>query len=205
MTAFPVLETQRLILRLPEFKEAHRMVEFYQINQAHLLPWEPAKNADYQTLPFWQKMIGRMRQECLDRQSLRWNLYEKSTQTLVGMANFTHFERGAFQSCRLGYKLGKSHEGQGFMYESLQAAIGYIFHSLNFHRIEANYLPHNQRSARLLQRLGFQIRGKEENFLQINGQWETHILTSLLNPHWDETRSPVPSSSASPLLFKYKP
>lgn len=187
MTALPVLETKRLILRLPEIKEAVTIIEFYRKNETHLTPWEPLKNENYYTISFWQKIILRMRRECLKKQSLRLNLYEKSTQTLVGMANFTNFERGAFQSCRLGYKLGQAYEGQGFMYESLQAAIAYIFHQLNFHRIEANYLPHNERSANLLKRLGFQIRGKEDNYLRINGRWETHILTSLLNPAWQDS------------------
>ena len=36
------------------------------------------------------------------------------------------------------------------MVESLETAIHFIFKQLNFHRIEASYIPRNNRSARVL-------------------------------------------------------
>ena len=48
----------------------------------------------------------------------------------------------------------------------------------------AAYLPHNQRSANLLKRLGFVVEGYACDYLMINGQWQDHILTSLTNRNW---------------------
>lgn len=45
----------------------------------------------------------------------------------------------------------------------------------------ANYLPQNQRSAALLKRLGFSVEGYARDYLKINGEWQDHILTSLVN------------------------
>ena len=45
-------------------------------------------------------------------------------------------------------------------------------------------MPSNERSARLLHRLGFVIEGHAKKYLLINGQWEDHILTSLTNENW---------------------
>jgi ribosomal-protein-alanine N-acetyltransferase len=70
------------------------------------------------------------------------------------------------------------------MTEALSISTKYIFQELNLHRIMANYMPHNRRSAKVLKRLGFVVEGYATDYLMINGQWEDHILTSLTNPHW---------------------
>lgn len=70
------------------------------------------------------------------------------------------------------------------MTEALKVAIDYVFTELNIHRIVANYLPHNQRSAKLLKRLGFAVEGYACDYLMINGQWQDRFLTSLTNHNW---------------------
>jgi len=45
----------------------------------------------------------------------------------------------------------------------------------------AGYLPHNERSGKLLDRLGFEKEGLARKYLKINGRWEDHLLTSLIN------------------------
>jgi ribosomal-protein-alanine N-acetyltransferase len=57
-----------------------------------------------------------------------------------------------------------------------------LFGELGFHRIMANYLPHNERSGRLLRRLGFVVEGYARDYLYIHGAWRDHILTALTNP-----------------------
>jgi ribosomal-protein-alanine N-acetyltransferase len=72
------------------------------------------------------------------------------------------------------------------MFEALTDAIRFVFEGLNLHRIMANYMPRNQRSGNLLKRLDFFVEGYARDYLLINGKWEDHILTSLLNPNWQE-------------------
>ncbi len=45
----------------------------------------------------------------------------------------------------------------------------------------ANYVPTNERSGRLLRRLGFTVEGYARDYLCLNGTWQDHILTSLIN------------------------
>ena len=56
-----------------------------------------------------------------------------------------------------------------------------MFSDYGLHRIEANYMPRNARSARVLERCGFVREGFAEAYLEINGKWEDHVLTSLTN------------------------
>ena len=53
----------------------------------------------------------------------------------------------------LGYGLDAAYEGRGMMREALEVAIGYMFADQNLHRIQANYVPRNERSGGLLRRL----------------------------------------------------
>ena len=75
------------------------------------------------------------------------------------------------------------------MHEALSLLIEFAFSDLCLHRIMANYMPRNKRSAALLERLGFMREGLAKNYLLINGIWEDHVLTSLTNVHW-ESRNP---------------
>jgi ribosomal-protein-alanine N-acetyltransferase len=46
----------------------------------------------------------------------------------------------------------------------------------------ATYMTTNQRSAVLLERLGFEKEGYAKSYLNIAGTWEDHVLTALVNP-----------------------
>jgi ribosomal-protein-alanine N-acetyltransferase len=87
----------------------------------------------------------------------------------------------------LGYAIDAQRQGQGLMHEALIAAIVHAFDVLRLHRIQANYVPDNVRSGRLLQRLGFRKEGLAANYLYINGAWRDHVLTALLNPSFDDS------------------
>ncbi len=105
-----------------------------------------------------------------------------ATAKLNAAPAFANIIRGIFQACFLGYKLDERSQGHGYMTEALTAAIDYLFTTQRLHRIQANYMPHNQRSAAVLRRLGFTIEGTARNYLFIGGQWRDHVLTSLVNP-----------------------
>jgi ribosomal-protein-alanine N-acetyltransferase len=105
-------------------------------------------------------------------------------ERVIGNIGLSNFVRGVGDYCTLGYSIDGEHEGQGFMSEALQGTIGYAFGALHFHRIEASYLPENDRSGALLRRLGFEVEGYSPEYLRINGAWRDHVRTALINPHW---------------------
>ena len=105
------------------------------------------------------------------------------------MISFTQMERGPFQCCRLGYKLGEKFTGKGLMTESLEKAISFVFNEKLFHRIEANYMTDNFASAAVLKRAGFTVEGIAKNYLFINNDWRDHTLTSLTNNAWNNFTS----------------
>ena len=58
--------------------------------------------------------------------------------------------------------------------------IDYAFNQMDLHRIMANHMPDNERSANLLQGLGFEREGYAREYLLIDDTWEDHVLNSLV-------------------------
>ena len=183
----PELETERLTLRVarPGMQEA--IATFLSENFAgHLDRWSPPATTAFFTESFWRERLGVAVEEFHAGRAVRFVLQAKGADgPVVGTCNYTNIVRGPFLACHLGYQVARTHEGQGLMAEALRAANAFVFGSMRLHRIMANYRPENERSARLLERLGFVREGLAKDYLFIDGAWRDHILTALVNPHFD--------------------
>jgi [ribosomal protein S5]-alanine N-acetyltransferase len=181
----PILETERLTLRLATNEDIPTILNFYRDNRDFLTPYEPTRAEDFYTFHFWRDQVEKALIEFNYEQAVKLCIFKKTEPTiLIGKINFHQILRGVCQSCILGYSLAETEQGNGYMTEALETAIHFIFAEMNFHRIAANYMPRNQRSANVLKRLGFTVEGYARDYLLINGQWEDHILTSLTHPSW---------------------
>ncbi|WP_245840043.1 GNAT family N-acetyltransferase [Sutcliffiella horikoshii] len=65
---------------------------------------------------------------------------------------------------------------------ALKKSIIVIFTEYDLHRIEAPVMPKNERSIKVLEKLGFMNEGITKKMMKVNGVWEDHIRWSLLNP-----------------------
>jgi len=181
----PTIETDRLILRMATRKDVPSILTYYLENKVFLTAFEPTRCEGFYTYEFWQEQVEKALFEFSYEQSLKLCIFHKQNSTsTIGKINFHQMQRGVSQSCIVGYSLAEQAQGRGYMTEALKVAIDYLFTQQHFHRITANYMPRNQRSANVLRRLGFIVEGYARDYLLINGKWEDHILTSLTNIHW---------------------
>jgi ribosomal-protein-alanine N-acetyltransferase len=182
---FPVIETERLLLTVPTVEAAVQVVGYYTENREHLDPWSPPAPVDFYTEAYWRERLQKARADFEQDQSMMLGIFERGQATgrVLGICNFSGFIRGPFQACYLGYGIARRDEGRGLMFEALTGAIKYVFEELRLHRVMANYVPTNERSGRLLRRLGFTVEGYARDYLLIAGAWRDHVLTSLTNPH----------------------
>ncbi len=181
-----MLLTKNLILSLPNQNDLSAIKGFEDRNHNHLRKWESTNSTNNQPVhEEVQKRLENWIKECEEGKSVRFFIRLKSdSNKIIGFCNFTQIFHGAFQACYLGYKIDYEYEGKRLMFEALEASIKYVFEELGIHRIMANSMPINTRSAKLLYCLGFIIEGYAKNYLLINGQWEDHILTALSIEQW---------------------
>lgn len=181
----PLITSKRLILRIGIQEDIPEILKYFNENKAYLTPFYPNWVENFFTEEYWQYNLENSFLEFIHDQSLKLFIFlRKNPQEIIGVINFNNFVRGSAHFCYVGYSLAEAAQGKGYMTEALKAATQYLFHELNFHRVMANYMPHNQRSGNVLKRLGFVVEGYARDYLLINGQWQDHILTSLINPHW---------------------
>lgn len=188
-----MLESERLLLSLPEARLASAALDFHLRNADHLAPWSPPRPAGFGTLAFWNEYVEKSQIAFLQGSAVRLWMREKSGPAqIIGSIGFSQIVRGPFCNGVLGYQIDQTFEGKGLMSEALRRGINYIFDEQKLHRINANYRPENVRSGRLLARLGFHTDGFAPGYLFIDGDWRDHIQTSLINdafrPEWLITR-----------------
>lgn len=170
---------------LPDAIEAESALNYFLSNRDHLQPTDPVLPKDFLTKRYWGKRLAQSIEEFDRDQSARLFIELMDTPgRFIGVVNFTQIARGPFQACYLGYSIDREFEGKGLMFEALEAGLRYIFEERHIHRVMANHLPENQRSAGILKRLGFRVDGASPEYLFIQGSWRTHVLTSLTNPKW---------------------
>jgi len=163
------------------------MARFFQENDGHFKPWSPAVPADHHSVDSWQRRLENRDREFERGQSVHFIGTDSQQTRVVGTCSLSSIVRGVFQACHMGYSVGTAYEGQGLMKRIVSHTVDYAFNVLNLHRIMANHMPNNERSASLLKSLGFEREGYARDYLLIDGVWQDHVLNSLLNPGWRET------------------
>jgi [ribosomal protein S5]-alanine N-acetyltransferase len=187
--SLPYLTGESFFLRLAAVGDIPKIISFYRNNAAHFEKVSSAHPDSFYTVSFWQNKLITAQQDFQNDRACNLFIFEIQTQDIIGFINFSSFIRGAFYACFLGYGLAEAAQGKGLMTEALKLAIDFVFERLYMHRIMANYLPTNERSAKLLRRLNFEIEGYAKNYLFIHGEWQDHVLTSLTNHDWKIPRS----------------
>ena len=100
---------------------------------------------------------------------------------IIGMIGLNNVVWGAFCSAFLGYKLDKDFLNRGCMSMAVEMLTEYAFEELHLHRIEANVMPRNKASLRVLEKNHFKNEGISKYYLNINGVWEDHIHMVKIN------------------------
>lgn len=107
---------------------------------------------------------------------------------LVGVINVSEIVRGVFHSAYLGYCAFVPFQGHGYMTAALTRVVSECFRKHRLHRLEANIQPGNDRSVKLVKRLGFRKEGFSERYLKIGGRWCDHERWAITRERWKARR-----------------
>lgn len=172
--------TSRLELKILGEEDAALTAKFFSKNQKHFQAWEMEYPPDYYTEEYQRRTLAAEFIQYLHSHAVRYYFFLSGKDLPIGTAAFSHIERSPLACCRLGYRLDKDFVGCGYMTEALRFLIPKIFFFYQLHRMEANVLPENTRSLRLLERLGFTPEGTVRGFAPIGGKYRDHLRYSLL-------------------------
>lgn len=177
-----IYETERLVLKVIDKSYAELVIDYYLNNKCFLEQWEPVKKKEFYTKQYQEEQLDKELSNIENNNALRLWIFKKEDENrIIGTVGFSNIVRGAFLSCTLGYKLDKNEINKGYITEAIQKGIEVMFNEFGLHRIEANIMPKNNRSIRVVEKLGFYNEGLAYKYLKINDKWEDHIHMVLLN------------------------
>jgi ribosomal-protein-alanine N-acetyltransferase len=173
------LVTERLVLRPPRTSDIGEMRRLLRDNRAHLQPWSPAPapGMDPASITAVSNAVLRQRSEWKSGRGFAFNVALRDEPArLVGKIALSGVMRGAMHGAYLGYWTDADHQGRGLCTEGIRAVLAFAFGPAELHRIQAAIMPRNERSLRVIEKLGFRREGYAERYLQIAGTWEDHVL-----------------------------
>lgn len=171
------LETRCLILLPAAPGLAPAVLDYYLRNAAFLAPFEPERPAGFYTAEHHARELAADVQRAAQGTGVRFYLALKDVPgRVIGSVALNNIVRGAFQSCFLGYKLDGALCGRGYMTQAVEACTRFAFGPAALHRVEANVLPRNTASLRVLEKCGYRPEGLARRYLaHQRGAWEDHI------------------------------
>jgi ribosomal-protein-alanine N-acetyltransferase len=167
--------------RLVTLDDAPALAELQRANRDFLAPWDPARDDSWFTADVQRAIIRTARAEHEQGRCLPHVILDEAGR-VAGRITLSGIVRGAFQSCSMGFWLDEAHGGRGLASAAVRHVTKLAFGELWLHRIQAETLPHNVRSQRVLERTGFTRFGMAPAYLKIAGRWQDHVMWQLLNP-----------------------
>ncbi len=181
----PVIKGERVYLRYPRLLDYLQWAKIRGESRPFLEPWEPVWARDELSRGAFRRRIKRYQKDTRLDAAYAFFVFRAEDDALIGGCTLSNVRRGVTQCCALGYWVGEKFARQGYMFDAVRALIPFIFATLGLHRIEAACLPSNEASKKLLAKTGFRQEGLALRYLQINGEWQDHVLFALLE---DEAR-----------------
>jgi len=179
--AFPVLETERFLLRAVTSDD---VADIFRIMS------DPRVTRYFGTLPMAAPAEAQQRVQAIqtafdEHAGVRWAISNRANGQLIGTGGFWRLIKSHFRA-EVGYELAPEWWGQGVMTEALGAMLGFGFMRLGLHSVEAQIHPDNSGSRRVLEKLGFVQEGYfHENFYDpVEAQFTDTAVFSLLSAAW---------------------
>jgi len=175
----------RIVLRHPDGRDRDAVVRLIESSREHLIPWwanAEAQDAEgFDPSLFFDRVLASARLPA----SRRFLMCLRETDEIVGAVSLGNIVRGPFESCTIGYWCGAAHARRGYTTEGVALALRVAFRELRLHRAEANIMPRNEPSTRLVRRLGFRDEGLAKRYLRINYAWEDHVRWGMTIEDYD--------------------
>lgn len=182
MEEIKIMEMKGIQLVPADISLAEQAAAYYKRNRSFLEEFEPTRSEEYFSLEYQKKVLKAESDDRVNMSGFRFYIKAADQPSeIIGMIGLSNVVWGSFQSAFLGYKLDKELRNRGYMTMAVSMLVEYAFRTLKLHRIEANVMPRNLPSLRVLEKNGFVNEGISRDYLKINGVWEDHIHMVKIN------------------------
>jgi ribosomal-protein-alanine N-acetyltransferase len=158
-------------------------------NARWLKPWEATLPPGSQPGPSsYAGLVRTLRRQAREGRMLPWLVFveepaqhsqRRPTQHLAGQLTVSGIVGGSASWGQIGYWVDERFAGRGIIPTAVALATDYCFDVLRLHRIEIAIRPENEKSLRVVAKLGFRPEGLRPRYLHIDGDWRDHLVFAL--------------------------
>lgn len=91
----------------------------------------------------------------------------------------------------IGFTLRSEHQGNGYAFEAASAVVQDLIDRLGCHRIFGQLSPENERSARLLEKLGMHKESLAPKSFWCRGAWDDNLVYAMSDADWRASKVTV--------------
>lgn len=176
---FPVLETDRLLLREMTPQDVNALLKLFGNPQVvKFLDMNPIKTADQ--AEEWMRWIGGI---FSSKGGLRWGIESKVDGEFIGSAGLHSWNREAHYA-QLGFDIAQQHWKENYPEEVARAIIRFGWDQMNLNRIEVNMVQGNVALMKIMEHLGFRHEGVFRQRLRKGGKYYDVHLYGLLRKEY---------------------
>ena len=177
-----MLENGSIRLVPADVSLAGQLVDYYQRNRAFLKAFEPVRDEAFFSLGHQREILAQEMRAHEEGSAFRYYItLTEQPQRIVGTIGLNNVIWGAFRSAFLGYRLDGALINKGYMSMAVGMLTDHAFEMSRLHRIEANVMPRNKASLRVLEKNHFVNEGISRAYLCIDWVWEDHIHMVKIN------------------------
>lgn len=178
-TNFPILETERLILRSLDGKDIEAMQEY-------LSNGDYMKYTDYPSnFTINIEIINMWKNDAYNAKAmLRWCIALKDSDLCIGNI-YLFLPDGNDISGRkmdIGYEISEKYINKGYITEAIKKVVEYGFKEMGLKRIQAQIIPENIASIRAVEKCGFVNEGTLRNscHYQFSNELKTMVMMACI-------------------------
>lgn len=148
---FPILTSEKLVLKKIEAHHIDEVFEIYDNDTVFaycgILPKHNKETV--------KNMIGHFERDYNKKSRVKWGIFVNAEpDRLLGIAEVFDFNQKV-NGVTIGYFLSESHWGKGIATETVKILLDYLFAEVNVNRIQAEVMPGNVPSKKVLMKNGF--------------------------------------------------
>jgi RimJ/RimL family protein N-acetyltransferase len=183
------IETERLVIRCYEPKDAALLAESVTESLEFLKPWLPWVHVEPEPLEAKVQRLSRFRGEFDLQKDFAYGIFSKDESKLLGGTGL-HTRLAGSNEFEIGYWIHKDFVGRAFATEAAGALVKVAFSVLHgVHRLEIRNDVRNVPSAAIARKLGFKHEGTLRSKYRFLGEWKDLMVWGLLEEEYPNTRA----------------
>lgn len=177
----PVLQTPRLILRPVTMRDAQDIFDYSRDPEvARYVLWDA-----HRSLADSRAYVRYLLRQYRDSQPSSYAIVLRETGRVVGTIGFMSYTEDN-AAAEIGYSMARSLWGRGLMPEAVTALLDLGFRRMHLHRIEAQHVPGNPASGRVMLKAGMRHEGTLRGRVFIKGKFSDVELYAILREDWEQ-------------------